>query len=177
MRGRCYLAVPLMGKTPAEILESAAGFDDFRKNIIALKGNFPLDQEDMLRLGELYFRRYPDTYPDRVMENVHAGYRIVRICLVEKILEGIGELHRDAVRAMLEDFRLIDDSVTRLQREIGIEELEGMAYIIECNLGRIRNVIDQLPKGMIKERFVGGISKFYNDAYLLKEAIAKMKRG
>lgn len=165
-----------MGKTPADILESAAGFDEFRESILALRGHFSLDTEDMLRLGNVYFQRYPDTFPDRIMDNVHIGYRIVRTCLVEKIIEGIGDAYRDTVRGMLDDFRLIDKCLEKLEREIGTEEIESMLYGLERNLDHLRGVIDELPRGMIKERFIGGISKFYNDIYLLNEAVKKKER-
>lgn len=165
-----------MGKTPADILESAAGIDDFREGIIALKGCFSLDPEDMLCLGQAYFRRFPDSSPDRIMDNVRIGYRIVRVCLIEKLLDGIDERHHEAIRCMLDEFRLINDCLAKLEPEVGLEEIESMVYVIERNLDRVRGVIDELPKGMIKERFIGGISKFYNDVYLINEALKK-KRG
>jgi hypothetical protein len=166
-----------MGKTPADILESAAGFDEFREGILALKGCFSLEAEDMLRLGKLYFLRYPDASPDRIMENVHIGYRIVRTCMVEKLLEGIDERYHDTVRGMLDDFRLIDNGLMKLKREISTEEIESLVFVVERNLDRVRSVIDELPRGMIKERFVGGISKFYNDVYLLNGAVKKLRES
>lgn len=165
----------IMNKTPADILESAANFDEFREGIAALSGCFPLDREEMLRLGKVYFQRYPDSSPDRIMENVHTGYKITRTCLIEKLIEGIEERHRDTVRGMLDDFRFIDAGLAMLEREIGIEEIESIVYVIECNLDRLRNIIEELPKGMIKERFVGGISKFFNDVYLINLAVKRIK--
>jgi hypothetical protein len=60
-------------------------------------------------------------------------------------------------------------------KDIGIEETESIKYTIERNLDRVRGIIEGLPRGMTKERFVGGISKFYNEMYLLNDAINKLK--
>ena len=164
-----------MALTPADILTSASGFEDFRESIIALKGEFPFEHEDMLQLGRVYFTRYSDSSVDRNMENVRMGYRIVRTCIVEKILEGINDRHRDLVRCMLDDLCVMDETLAKLVKDIGIEETESIKYTIERNLNRVWGLIDGLPRGMTKERFVGGISKFYNEMYLLNEAIKKLR--
>jgi hypothetical protein len=103
------------------------------------------------------------------------GYRIVRICVAEKILEGVDDKHRDTVRCMLEDLCSMDDTPAKFIKEIGVEEVESIIYTIEHNLDRIRGIIDELPRGMTKERFTGGISKFYNEMYLLKDTMGKLK--
>jgi hypothetical protein len=164
-----------MALSPADILASASGFEDFREGIIACRGDFPFEPEDMLELGRVYFIRYSDTSVDRNMENIRMGYLIVRTCIVEKILEGIDDKHRDTVRCMLEDLYAMDETLAKLLHDVGMEEVEGIIFTIERNLNRIMGIIEALPRGMTKERFVGGISKFYNEMYLLKEAIKKLK--
>lgn len=164
-----------MPLSPADILTSSSGFEDFRESIIALKGDFPFEPEDMEQLGRVYFIRYSDTSVDRNMENIRMGYRIVRTCIAEKILDGIDNRHRDTVRCMLEDLSLMEEMLAKLIKENSIEDVEIMLSTIERNLDRIKRVIDELPRGMTKERFVGGISKFYNEMYLLKESIREAK--
>lgn len=166
-----------MAASPADILASSSSFEEFRADIIALKGDFAFEPEDMLQLGRVYFIRYSDSSEDRNMENIRMGYRIVRTCIGEKILEGIDDRHRVDVRSMLENLGAMDDMLAKLIKENGLEETEGIVCILERNLDRIKRVIDELPRGMTKERFVGGISKFYNEMYLVKEEIKKIKNS
>jgi len=81
------------------------------------------------------------------------------------------------VRCMLEELCSMDDMLAKLIKETGMEEVESVMIALERNLDRVRSVIESLPRGMTKERFVGGISKFYNMMYLLKEAIKKIKNS
>ena len=164
-----------MALSPADILASSPGFDDFRERVIACRGDFPFEPEDMEQLGRVYFIRYSDSSVDRNMENIRMGYRIVRTCIVEKIIDGIDDTHRDTVRCMLDDLCVMDEMLANLIKENGVEVVESMIRTIERNLDRIKGVIDELPRGMTKERFVGGISKFYNEMYLLNEEIKKIK--
>ncbi|HNW30205.1 MAG TPA: hypothetical protein PKN50_17130 [Spirochaetota bacterium] len=166
-----------MGMTPAEVLSSSRDYEDFKEKIIALRGDFPFDAADMLDLGRVYFIRYPDTSDNRNMYNISTGYRIVRLCVLEKVLLDIDEAHRPLIHDMLDDMTLIETVLARLYREMGIEGIEHYRSIVTRNLDSIKAVIDELPRGMIKERFIGGISKFYNEMYLVKNVIEHLKTG
>jgi hypothetical protein len=160
-----------MSRKPADILTEASGFEEFRSRVLALDGDFPFGPEEMLELGKVYFVRYPDTSDDRNMDNIRMGYRIVRVCILEKILAGIDNGHRVMVRSLLDDMLLMDNILDKLVRDVGIEGIERYRATVSRNLDEVRGLIDELPRGMIKERFVGGISKFYNELYLLNNAI------
>jgi hypothetical protein len=164
-----------MDMTPADILSSVVEYEEFRKTIISLKGDFPFGLEEMQQLGRVYFLLYSDTSENRNMENIRIGYRIVRICVAEKALEGIDDSLRVTMRALMEDSDSMEKNLEALVREIGIEDVENHIYTIERNLDSIRGQIDDLPRGMTKERFVGGISKFYNGMYLINMYLKKMK--
>ena len=164
-----------MSEKPADILAQASGFEEFRNRILAMNGDFPFGPDDMLELGKVYFIRYPDTSDDRNLDNIRMGYRIVRVCILEKILIGIDEGHRVMVRSMLDDMLLMDNILDKLAGEVGIHGIEDYRTTVGRNLDGVRGLIDELPRGMIKERFVGGISKFYNELYLLNNAIEFMK--
>lgn len=166
-----------MGLTPAEILSSAAGLEDFQKSICSLKGDFAFEPDDMQQLGRVYFLRFPDTSDERNMDNIRMGYRIVRICILEKVLDGIGGRYRDTVRELLDDISMMEATLQKVIALAGVEEVKGIIYTLGRNLDRIRGVIDELPRGMIKERFVGGISKFYNGMYLVNEAMKRLGHG
>jgi len=129
----------------------------------------------MMGLGRVYFTRYPDSSVDRNMENIRMGYRIVRVCILEKILQGIDNRHRYMVREMLDNMLLMEDILRKLVNEMGMEAFEEYRRTVTRNLDELRSVIEELPRGMIKERFVGGISKFFNEMYLLNNAIEFLK--
>jgi hypothetical protein len=164
-----------MGMTPAEILSASKDFEDFKTRILALKGDFPFSPEEMIDLGRIYFLRYPDTSDNRNMYNISTGYRIVRVCILEKVLLDIDDGHRAMIHDMLDDMTLIDATLDRLHKEMGMEGIEEYRSIVSKNLDRIKSTIDDLPRGMIKERFIGGISKFYNEMYLINNAIEQLK--
>ena len=103
------------------------------------------------------------------------GYRIVRVCILEKILQGIDNRHRYMVREMLDNMLLMEDILRKLVNEMGMEAFEEYRRTVTRNLDELRSVIEELPRGMIKERFVGGISKFFNEMYLLNNAIEFLK--
>jgi len=164
-----------MSIRPADILAAANNFNDFQNVIISLDGNFPFGTEEMMELGRVYFTRYPDSSVDRNMENIRMGYRIVRVCILEKILQGIDNRHRYMVREMLDNMLLMEDILRKLVNEMGMEAFEEYRRTVTRNLDELRSVIEELPRGMIKERFVGGISKFFNEMYLLNNAIEFLK--
>ncbi|TFH40000.1 MAG: hypothetical protein E4G96_08295 [Chrysiogenales bacterium] len=160
-----------MGTTPAEILESTSTIDEFRDAILGTGGNFPFARIEMERLGEVYFIRYPDSSMERNMDNIRIGYRMVRICVLEKILEGVDPGHRGAFREMLGNVASMETSFAGLERKIGAGGIEECVRVIGENLERVKSEIDSLSRGMIKERFVGGISSFYNNMYLVKQLL------
>ena len=129
----------------------------------------------MLLLGRVIFLRFPDTSDDRNMEYIRMGYRIVRVCILEKILESIDGDHREMVRRMLDDMAIMDIALNDLLKNIGPDGIEKYRRIVSGNLDLVRAAIDGLPRGMIKERFVGGISKFYNLMYILSNAMDHLK--
>lgn len=164
-----------METTPAEILSASRDYDDFHNRILALRGDFPFGPQEMIDLGRVYFVRYPDTSDNRNMYNISMGYRIVRVCILEKILLGIDEGHRAMIHDMLDDMTLIEAVLEDMREEIGLEGIETYRSIVSRNLDSVKDLIDELPRGMIKERFIGGISKFYNEMYLINNVIGKMK--
>ncbi len=166
-----------MGKTPAEILESTSTIDEFRDAVAATGGDFPFAADDMERLGEVYFIRYPDSSVERNMDNIRFGYRMVRICIMEKILDGLDGGARGPYREMLGDVARMEGLLEGLCRSHGSERVGRDIGMISRNLDGVKETIDSLPRGMIKERFVGGISSFYNNLYLVKQLLAKQHPG
>ncbi len=164
-----------MGVKPAELFLSSASVEEFREKLIEANGDFDLEPDDMIELGAEYFKRYPDSFSERNMEEVHKGYRLARACIAEKLLTGIEESTRNDLRLMLEDITKIDEVVGRIGRDGGSGALDGVYGAMSSSLETVKKGIDGIPRGMIKERFVGGVTKFYNVMYLFKSGIERMK--
>ena len=160
---------------PVDLFTMSRDTDDFCLKLAALGGDFSFDPGDMIELGKAYFLKYPDSFSDRNMENVHAGYRITRSCIAEKMLEGLEVIHRSSFRLIFDDVSRINGNLARMCADIGFSQIETYCRIISDNLEDVKKKIDELPRGMIKERFIGGITKFYNIMYLLKIGINKIK--
>jgi len=167
--------VMAMSIKPVELFLESGTVEEFREKLLALNGDFPLEAKDMLDLGNEYFSRYPDSFSDRNMGNVHAGYQVARACISEKLLAGITPTHRFAVRSIFDDIARIDETLDRLGAEIGAGNLARYYDIVAGNLEEVRKRIDELPRGMVKERFIGGITKFYNVLYLFKGGIDRIR--
>jgi hypothetical protein len=168
---RTVMAMPI---TPAELFRKSGTVEEFREKLLSLNGDFPLEAEDMMDLGNEYFTRYPDSFSDRNLGNVHAGYQIARACLSEKLLDGIDPSHRPAVRSLFDDIARLDETLDRLRAHVGQEVLKRYYDTVAGNLEEARKRIDELPRGMVKERFIGGITKFYNVLYLFKGGIERL---
>lgn len=162
----------IVAPAPGDILASADDIDDFRRRILACEGRFPFGTEEMIELGRVSFLRYPDSSSNRNMENVRSGYRIVRICILEKMMEGIETVHRGLIRNLFEESAMMETHLAALRTAMSEEGLRRCREKLGRNLEGIRADIDRLPRGMIKERFVGGVSKFYNILYLIDSMIS-----
>lgn len=140
----------------------------FRRGIEADGGSFSFTSADMIELGEAYFRKYPDRAEGRNMEEVRLGYALVRIAIVEKITASLPAGRRERYRRFFEDVARAVAESDALVRDFGaaafMEDYETLAGA----LTEVKTVIDEIPKGMIKERFVGGISNLFNILYILR---------
>ncbi len=162
-----------MGNIIANLFREHRDFNDFRTRVIELGGGFTLGYEDMLDIGEAYFERFPDCFSNRNCSDVTLGYKLVRICIIEKLVEPIPVEIRGVFRGMFQNLSLIGEGIPGSVSSVGAERtgeiLDGMSVILKG----IQDTIDALPTGMIKERFVGGISYIYNIIYLMKNTLMK----
>jgi hypothetical protein len=128
----------------------------------------------MLDLGRAYFERHPDSAGDRDLDAVRVGYAVVRACAIETVVRGLAPEGRDFYRAVFEQ-----PSRTRALVEARIAAGEAPAGLraelaaVQTALDSVRAAIDSIPKGMIKERFVGGVSLLANGLYLVRTWIAR----
>jgi hypothetical protein len=125
----------------------------------------------MIALGRAYFEIHPDSAGGRDLEAVRIGYTIVRVCAIERAVRVLPPEGRDFYRLVFDrPARVRELIAARLgSRDDGAaERLRAELACIGEALDAIRAEIEVLPKGMIKERFVGGISLLTNGLYLVQ---------
>jgi hypothetical protein len=155
----------------------------FRDAVRALAGDFLFDAAAMIDLGTAYFLRYPETARNRDMEAVLLGYGLVRVCVVERIVRGLPFEGREYFRSVFQD---VSGVVRLLESRLGVEPsapatpapgstnpkvrdiLRDEFLKVEAELKAVQTTIDEIPKGPVKERFVGGISHLFNVLYVVR---------
>jgi hypothetical protein len=157
-----------VGESPAEIFDRAPDATSFRREIRRLEGDFPFDAAAMIRLGETYFRRFPDRPSGRDLEEIRLGYALVRACAVEKLVRGMSPDRRDAYRELFEDAGRAAGVVAARRAAAGPEALAGDIEALAAGLAALKATVDEIPRGMIKERFMGGLSNLFNILYVLR---------
>jgi hypothetical protein len=160
-----------MTPTPADLFRRFPAPDDFARALRALAGDFPFDTEAMTALGRAYFETHPDAAAGRDLESVRLGYTLVRICSVERAVRALAPEGRDFYRTAFDQPSRIRELV---EARIGgggagaADSLKAELAAVGQALDAIRADIEAIPKGMIKERFVGGISLLTNGLYLVQ---------
>ncbi len=156
-----------MSVSLAEIFRREPGLQGFRRSVAALGGDFPFASADMIALGEAYFERYPDRAQDRNTREVLIGYAVARAAIVEKAVLAVAAARRDAYRAMLDDVACVGPGLEELGRAADRDDLAADHAALAAALNALRATIDEIPKGLVKERFVGGISNLFNILYVI----------
>jgi hypothetical protein len=162
-----------MGSQIAALFKEKKTIQDFREAMIALDSTFALEQEDLMAIGQIYCDRYPESYSKRNCQHVQIGYSMARICVIEKSLAGIQPECKTIYRTMFYNLNTIEDSVSQLIKSIGCEQIKTDYQTITAAIKNIESLIDGLPRGMIKEKFVGGLSVIYNVVYLFHYYVEK----
>ena len=168
--------VPEKGKptvTAAELFILSPDYEAFKESLVRLRGNFPFEVADMIDLGKAYFKKYPDNFNRSKAEEIHIGYRTARICLIEKMIEDIPQYRKHYYRKMYYKPAEIDSITEYIIRKYGRKIIHDDFLLISAGLDTQYSKICDIPKSMIKERYAGGISIFFNIAYLLERAIRK----
>jgi hypothetical protein len=103
------------------------------------------------------------------------GYQIVRICILEKALAGFDQDVKQLVRKFFFSISAVDDCVKKLHETSSIQVLSVIYEKLSIAITNRKVMIDSIPVGMIKERYIGGITNFYNILYLFKSSIDRIK--
>jgi hypothetical protein len=163
--------------TPVHELFRNLDFEDFHASLLEYEGDFLFDSATMHELGNEYYKKYPDRFSNRNAEEVRLGYTMVRICIIEKVLQGLSLEKKAIYREALSDASRAADAVSKL---LGVTERELLAREFEMlqeKLDQIKRDIDELPRGMIRERFTGGITNLFNIMYIFNMQLKKHVQG
>ncbi|GEM_PF-276145 len=161
-----------MKPTPADLFRQFPDPRDFSRAVRGQDGDFAFDAPAMADLGRAYFEVHPDTAAGRDLEGVRIGYALVRACSIERMVQALPTEGKEFFRTSLEQPARIRELIAaRLGTGPAGESAAALRVELEsvgAALDAIRAEIELLPKGMIKERFVGGISLLTNGLYLIR---------
>ena len=160
-----------MENTISNILKQYSDLESFRTALCGKGGKFDFSTDSMIEFGETYCSLYPESLTHSDSAGVVTGYRLVRVCVVEIMMSIIPEVLRESYRKMFADVSIINSTMDELKSLIGADEALEIHNSLESLVKEIKSHIDLMPHGVSKERFVGGISVFFNIFYLMKKRL------
>lgn len=162
-----------MSSLIATLFKENHAIQDFKEAVIALDSSFSLELNDLLEIGQAYCDRYPESYSKRNPQHVQIGYFMARICMIEKAMNGIRPEIKNVYRAIFYDLNAIEEKIADLINVNGCTQVHDDYLKITARIKTIEAIIDELPRGMIKEKFIGGLSVIYNITYLFNHFLEK----
>jgi hypothetical protein len=160
-----------MDNNISHILKKHSDVESFRAALCGRGGEFEFNTESMIEFGETYCSLYPDSLAHSDSDGVVAGYRLVRVCVVEVLLSIIPENLRELYRKMFADVNSVSIVMDELKSLIGADEAMKIHESLDNLIKDIKSHVDNMPNGVPKERFIGGISVFFNILYLMKKRL------
>jgi len=156
----------------SEILKTTKDPELFRESLLEINGEFDFGIDSMVSLGEVYCELYPDSVSHMDSAQVQIGYRIVRISIVEVLLCGMESELKRRYREMFTKISTIKSNLDEIVLMLGIEETVKIHKKLDGKIKEIKTEIDLMESSVIKERFTGGITVFYNILYLMKKTLS-----
>ena len=158
-------------KRISQILNDHVEPDKFREAVAETGGDFEFDTEAMIEFGETYCSLYPESLSNSDSAGVVIGYRLVRICVVELLLKSISSDLKDYYRKMLTDVSSVSSLMDEIIGSLGSDEALRIHNVLDQAVKELKIDIDMMPSSVSKERFIGGITVFFNILYLMKKKI------
>jgi len=160
-----------MNHSAAEILRNTVTPDKFGPALIELEGDFEFDRDSMIDFGGVYCSLYPDSLNHTDSHQVITGYKLVRISLIEILLKDMESSLKPMYREMLISGGGVTQHMPEIISKLGNDRASEIYKSLDSRVKDIKSIIDSLPNSVIKERFTGGISVFYNTLYLMKKSL------
>lgn len=158
----------------ADIFRIQPDLQSFCQEVLRLEGHFVLGREEMELLGQAYFEKYPEKYVQRNMNEVRLGYQLTRFCFLEKALENLPAEVKSFFRKAFDNPAAISTEIENFLKS-GDRALLFSSFVkLKTSLEELKATVDELPKGMIKERFLGGLTTLFNVSYLLEMFLSKL---
>ncbi len=160
-----------MNRSIAEILTESVTPEKFSETLAKTDGSFKFDLEAMLDFGKVYCSLYPESVDHSDSQQVVTGYKLVRILIIENLLKGmkpdLKSMYREILASASGVNRYLPEVITIEGRDTAVD----LYRELDIRVKDIKEIIDSLPNGVVKERFTGGISVFYNTLYLMKKSL------
>jgi len=160
-----------MNQVISEILKDTKSPEMFRESLLKINGDFDFGIDSMVQLGEVYCELYPDSVSHTDSAQVQIGYRIVRISIIEVLVRDMDSELKRRYREMFTNISCIKDQLEEIVSILGIDEAVKIHKGVDARIKELKAEIDMMDSSIIKERFTGGITVFYNILYLMKKAL------
>jgi hypothetical protein len=160
-----------MNQVISEILKDTKDPELFRESLLQIDGRFDFGMDSMVSLGEVYCELYPDSVSHGDSAQVQIGYRIVRISIVEVLVRNMDNELKRRYREMFTNISSIKDQMAEIVSALGMDEAVRIHKEIDSRIKGLKVEIDHMESSIIKERFTGGITVFYNILYLMKKTL------
>ena len=160
-----------MSNEISEILRSTKEPDKFRESLLKTNGEFDFSRPSMVRLGEVYCELYPESVSHGDSAQVQIGYKIVRISIAEVLVKNMNNDLKRRYREMFTNISTIKNNLEEISLTLGAEEALRIHNDLDSKIKEIKSDIDLMESSVIKERFTGGITVFYNIIYLMKKSL------
>lgn len=160
-----------MNHVISDILKDAREPEKFRESLLKFNGDFDFGIESMIKLGEVYCTLYPESVSHGDSAQVQIGYRIVRISIVEVLVRDMSADLKRRYREMFTNISTINNNMAEIESMLGRDEAVKIHKALDCRIKEIKADIDLMESSVIKERFTGGITVFYNILYLMKKTL------
>jgi hypothetical protein len=156
-----------------DLFNESQDLSSFENSVIELNGDFNFDRNEMLSLGAAYLFKFPDRKKDRDSDEVRFGYRIARVCITEILIKGLPLIEQDYLRRGFRSPESLGENLIKLIERKGCKGCYGLLDLLNTRIGLIHATVNTLPKGLVRERFTGGISTSFNYLYLFKLLLEK----
>ncbi len=170
IRIRAIVENDIMNKstTIAGIFRASATTAEFRDALRALGGNFCIEAEDIIALGDAYLARFPGCDGNEECDDVRDAYAVAKACIIEKIIAGTDGNIITHLRRAFNSVPEIAPVMEKVKGMIGPEATAELLARIEGNTDRLLGTVRAIEPSIIKERFSGGLAYVTNAQYLMK---------
>jgi hypothetical protein len=155
----------------ADLFRREKDSQSFYQALLKLEGAFLFASADMFELGQAYLERYPARKQNK--EEVRLGYTVARVAIIEKAILAVDPSRRQAYRAIFSSAKKSVTQTEAIVASAGLKTVMADHDALAAALAALKASIEEMPKGLIKERYNGGMAYFTNILYAMKMNLNK----